>query len=194
MNLDKNQFKFIKELSPSEVFSLWEKGEGQLESWNKVAIEKGWDSWKDWRWHCFKSVKGDKASWNLYEIVNPNKSIPHFKIGPTQSWQKHFAEKNNHTFQDLIDEHIEWVKQNDGVQVQLKEFPQPSHMIALHFPDADQLVLFEGHHRSAAITLAKKMGEPLVFNSPLTISIAEMQPGDKKYLDEFLEKGSKKPE
>lgn len=192
--MNNQEFRFIKDISPEEVFSTWESAEGQMGSWQKVAREKGWDSWRDWRWYCFQSIKGDEREWKLDEILDPNESVPKFKIGPTQSWQKHFGEKNVHTFQDLIDQQGEWVEANDGVQRYLKDFPFEASMIALSFSHNDQLTLFEGHHRCAAITLAKYMKKPIQFKKPLKVMVAQMKEGDEIFIDEFLRRGTTKPD
>lgn len=43
------RIKLIRKCEWEEVFLLWYKNEGERENWNRLAKERGFASWADWR-------------------------------------------------------------------------------------------------------------------------------------------------
>ncbi len=183
---------FIKQLSADEVFSAWQAGEGQIDSWQQVAKEKGWESWKAWRGFCFDQIKGREREWKLYAITDPGEIIPQFLVGPTQSWQKHFDQPLVHTFADLLQTVPDWVKENDGVQRFISQYPTGAQMMGFYLEERDQVMLFEGHHRCAAVALGQAISHPVSFEESPKIAIAVIPQSDEYLLADFLKRGTTK--
>ncbi len=172
------QLRFIKLVAWDDVFSVWKANEGSDPVWQEFATkEKGFDSWEAWRGHQTSLFRAPEREWKLYELSDPNLLVPTFRIGPFQGWQKHFEEKNVHTFEDLVRDHRVWVQENVGVKARREQFPGGTQFIGLYFEDSGAIVLYEGHHRAAAIALAIAEGNPIVFTKPPTIALASI-PGD----------------
>jgi len=188
-----NGLKFIKETSWPEVFAVWKSGEGSDPHWHKVAFEHGFASWDDFRDHQAKQFDSENRVWAVYEIEEPNKVIPDFLLGPFRNWQKHFEEKNVHSFDDLVRAVPEWVANNAGIQARMNNFPEKTQFIGVYLKDEDKIVLLEGHHRCGAITLAVHNSNSLKLTENPTIALTILNKEDRKLLDVALEKGSINP-
>ena len=187
--------KFMKHSSWEEVFQKWKEDEGSIKAWQDFAVrEKGWGSWEEWRQHQASFIDAQNRKWDIYEILDPNKIIPNFRIGPFKSWQDNYseAEKNIHTFRDLVRDKTEWVMGNSGIKSMKDNFPPNSQFIGIYVEEDDIVVLFEGHHRVAATALSDFVGSPFEFEILPTIAMTSIRCLDKKYLDELLNKETRK--
>ncbi len=181
-------FRFLKKTNWADIFALWKATEGTDPVWQEFARrEKGWDSWEAWRGHSASLFGASERDWRLYEISSPNETIPKFRIGPFDGWQKHFEKKNVHTFEDLVHDHTAWVSQNIGVRSRLQQFPQPTQFIGVYLEQDDVVVLYEGHHRAAAIALAVHQGTPIHFEINPTIALTTVQGDASELLARLLE-------
>ena len=157
-----DNLKYIKDISWEEIFNTWYEREGSREEWQNFATEdKGWPDWKSWRKASADFIEADKRKWKLYEIENPNKFIPQCLIGPWKSWKKNFAEKNKHTFENLVLTCPDWVKDNEKVQQIKKNFPEKTQFIGIHFKEDGHFVIFEGSHRADDALLDEVRTTPL---------------------------------
>lgn len=173
-----NQLHFSKNVTWDDVFSVWKANEGTDPIWQEFAkTEKGWESWEAWRGYQASLFRASEREWKVYELTDPNALVPKFRLGPFQGWQKHFEEKNVHTVEDLVRDHRGWVEENTGIRSRRENFPQDTQFIGMYFQDSEAIVLYEGHHRAAAIALAIAEGQPLVFSQPPTIALTSI-PGD----------------
>ncbi len=156
--------------------------------WQNFATqEKGWESWEAWRGHQASLFEAEKRQWRLYEISSPNETIPRFRIGPFAGWQKHFEEKNVNTFEDLVREHMDWVSGNIGVRSRVDHFPQPTQFIGVYLEQDNVVVLYEGHHRAAAVAFAMHQGKPIEFRINPTIALTSVQGNASELLASLLE-------
>lgn len=195
--MGKNKFINIKGLQYKKkthwdkVFQLWEKHEGSQVSWQLVAREKGWESWKEWRGMWIKKINAQKREWFRYAILDPLKTVPRFRVGPSQSWQRNFlpTEQNQHTFATLIQRSP--YEKNPKVQAILKSFPSPTEFIGICLPD-QTIVMIEGHHRATALALAAQHNLSIPFDPLPTLALTFFKEEEKKLLDLLLHKGSLK--
>lgn len=189
------QLRFVKEVNWKEVFAVWRAAEGTDPVWQEFARrEKGWDSWEAWRGYQAELFGAGEREWKLYEIVSPGEVVPKFRMGPFQGWQKHFEEKNVDTFENLVREKTDWVAENIGVRSRLEQFPEPTQFIGVYLEDENVIVLYEGHHRAAAITLAAYQGKPIVFHTNPTIALTSVSGDARPFFDRLLEQGSGNPQ
>jgi len=189
-----NQLKYLNIVSWQEVFDVWKSNEGADPVWQAFAKnEKGWDTWEQWRGYQASILGADEREWKLYEILDPNQVVLKFLIGPFPGWQKHFEEKNTHTFEYLVSDKTEWVKENIGIKTRREHFPQQTQFIGLYLEDKQKIVMYEGHHRSAAISLAVFENDPIVFTSNPTIALTTITGDSSKLLDHLLVTKANKP-
>jgi len=175
------------------VWNIWKAYEGSDPVWQRFAVkEKGFESWDAWRRYQISFLKPETLQWCLYKIKKPMEFIPSMRLGPFRGWQKHFVEKNVKTFADLVDEQYDWVKENVGVKNRLENFPQKTQFIALYLKDEDVYVMYEGHHRATAISLAVNDGVDIDFTSLPTLAVAEIEYGGKRLMNRLLEIPRKK--
>jgi hypothetical protein len=193
--MDEKNFKYIRDITWDEVFQRWYEREGTREEWQKFAQEvKGWPDWKSWRSFSADHFGAKNRSWKLYEIKNPNEVIPKLIIGPWQGWQKHFKEKNVHTFEYLVRNCREWVEKNGKVTQIKNSFPEKTEFIGILIKKTDEMILFEGSHRAAAVALAQEIGKPIQFKNGPTIAITEVSQEERIAFNKMLDRGThKKP-
>ncbi|MBI4714021.1 hypothetical protein HY771_02440 [Candidatus Uhrbacteria bacterium] len=189
-----NHLKYLNDVSWQEIFNVWKSNEGLDPVWQAFAKnEKGWDTWEEWRGYQASILGASEREWKLFEILDPNQTVPKFLIGPFQGWQKLFEEKNIRTFEDLVHDKTEWVKENIGIKTRREHFPQPTQFIGLYIEDKQKIVMYEGHHRSAAISLAVFEHNPIVFTSNSTIVLTAIIGDSSKLLDYLLATKANKP-
>ena len=186
-----NDLQNKREINWPDIFLNWQKREGSRPEWQKVAREKGWNTWTEWRSNWVKLFRAEDRKWNQFTISNPLKAVPKFRVGPSGSWQKHFPgnKSNKYTFADLVKK--ESFVQNEKVYSILNNFPKTTEFIGLLLPD-NSIVIIDGHHRAAALALAAKQKKNIVFDQPLVIFLAKLGREEIKLLDVMLKRGSTK--
>ena len=186
---------FKKDISWEEVFAVWKAHEGEDPVWQQFAVqEKGWESWELWRRTHSEKINAKEKQWKLYEIENANDTIPQFRMGPFQGWQKHYEDKLVHTFADLDRDHAEWVAGNVGVKDRLANFPQGTQFIGMHLEDDDAVMLYEGHHRAAAVARAAHSDyQSIKFYTNPVIAMTTISKEEMPLLQEMLDSGTGRP-
>lgn len=182
---------FITETTWPSIFQSWREREGVREDWQQSAKNKGWQSWDEWRDAWVRNFGAQERKWLRYEILDPLTTVPSFRVGPSQSWQKHFpkTESLTHTFAELV-ERVSY-EQNDKVKSMLENFPDSTEFIGIYLPNKT-IMIIEGHHRATALALANKQGETILFNKLPTIALTVFEEGEEGLLESMLERGSNK--
>lgn len=179
---------FKQDTTWDKVFATWKAAEGAYPHWQALAQSRGYESWEAYRTERSEELTLQTHDWRIYMIDDPNRLLPQTILGPYTAWQAHFNKKIVHTFQDLIEQQLDWVVANDGIQRAKQEFPKESQFIGLYLESRDQIVLYEGHHRAAAITLALYEGAPLSFDTLPTMALTVFSKEDEALLLPSLEK------
>lgn len=191
---NKKGLHFKEKTTWKEVWNLWQDREGKREEWQKLAKEKGWQSWEKWRDAWVSNIGLQNREWERYIVNDPLSVIPTCLVGPTTSWQNFFSDKKllTHTFAELIEEKgfLDRGK-NNKIQAIQKQFPVETEFIGIVLSE-ERIMIIEGHHRAAAITLAKKQGTPLEFTSLPTIALTCFDDADYPLLEDMLRRGSGK--
>ena len=174
------------------VFEVWKNAEGSDPNWQRVAKEKGFESWEAWRRNSLSPLEPETREWEVYKIDDVMNTVPKFRVGPYPTWQNLFTKKNVHTFADLVTTQPEWVAHNRGVQSRANHFPESTQFIGVYLEDENVVVLIEGHHRATAVALAVAQGTPVQVNQKPTIALATMSGDEKTALEKILARGTGK--
>lgn len=150
MNLDKEQFEFIKPLIWDEVAEIWRNNEINEEHWKTYYGSKGHKSWQEWRKKYIDAYAALNKGWYLVKVKDPLASVPNFRGGNYKGWKDNFYEgKELPTFVEM--------KEHPAAGEFLKNFPKETTIIALNTDIG--IIIAEGMHRCAAITKATKEGK-----------------------------------
>ena len=181
---------FLKETSWDEVFKAWQEKESSRLEWQETAKMKGFETWEAWRSVWVEQIGAKDRSWSLYEIEDPIEALPEFLVGPTQSWQKPFKDelKLNSTFMALLGKMP--MQANKKISSIIEDFPVSTQFIGIKLADGRHMLL-EGHHRAAALTLAKNQNMDLKVPGKVTLALTQFKPGEEQLLQKMLERGSK---
>jgi len=172
----------IEKTSWEKIFNNWYQREGKRKEWDKVAKNKGWKNWKEWRKNWVRPLNLKTRKWAIYKVTP--KEVSSFLIGPTQSWQKHFPfkEQLKKSFKDLTK--IRSYKNNPKVRALLKSFPSKNNFIGIVMPNK-KIMLLEGHHRATALTLKPRQVK-------IEIALTKFTEKDTALLYKMLHLGSTK--
>lgn len=181
--------KFLRNSTWEEIFQVWKTHEGSDPAWIKFAREvKGWPDWETWRRHSVEKIQPEKRNWDIFEITDLESDIPTMLLGPYEGWQKFFASKNTASFEDLLKnpEAYEFFSKHEKILALFDNFPVNSQFIGLKREDSGKIVLIEGHHRAAAIVIARKNGVNISLPKSNTIAIALLAVSEIELLDKIL--------
>lgn len=189
--------ELIKPTTWNTVFAAWRSREANDPGWIKCATAvKGWPDWKSWRGFTAQQINAPARQWQIFQFTDPLAEIPEMLLGPFSSWQDGLARPNTLSFAQLFDQPDKYQKfsKNEKVRGLLATLPFPSQFIGLRRLDLNKIVCIEGHHRAAAITLAKLQKKPIDFDSvKMTLALADIPAGESRTLfDRVLARGSAK--
>src|SRR3989344_8050718 len=160
--------KHIKSITWDEALSAWEKEEAELPHWIQHYKERGFNSWRDWRADSIKAINPKELSWDLFEVLEPLKTVPEFYSGPFRAWiKKYYGGREMLKFGELAN-NIE-IQQDSNINEIIRKFPQESMLIGLLHNNA--IVVIEGLHRGCALAVANKTGVSI--DSKIFIACAE---------------------
>ncbi len=164
--------------------------------WIECATKiKGWPDWESWRSFTAKQIDAENRKWQIFEFSNPMEEIPAMLIGPYSNWKSRVANKNNTTFEELLNNHeqYEHFSKHNGILSILNGLPFATELIGLVRKDLNKVVCLEGHHCATAIALAKKQGRQIDFiNTPITIALTDLSVDDYQLFNAILERGTSK--
>ncbi len=189
-----NLLSIIGPISWDDVFAGWEAREAGNPSWVACARDKGFPDWASWRLGTAAFMGLPERAWSLYRIAAPSVVIPRLLVGPFGGWQAHCPAKNRTTFADLLAPGTPGeaaFRANSGVARVRRGLPFATQLIALQCEADNRLVCIEGHHRAAAITLARNDGEALPWDGiEVTIVIASVSSNEDGLFDRMLARGT----
>ncbi len=184
----------LRKINWTTVFANWKSRETSSESWVKLAKSKGWESWDQWRLHTTSQLQLELRKWQLYKFNDPYNQVPEMLIGPYQGWQKHFHEKNKHSFISAVQvaQFYNWASNHQGIKNISNNLPFTTEMIGLKKEDGT-IVCIDGSHRGAAIALVNKKGVNINFtHTSVNIALAEISDHELVLLDKALKRGTAK--
>ncbi|BBM83209.1 hypothetical protein [Candidatus Uabimicrobium amorphum] len=154
------QLSFIKNISWDEIIHTWKQDEVDQAFWQKIYKE--YPSWEAWREACLKKFALPKDDWKVYRIHDPVLFASMAYCGPFHTWFKHYSngefptekERERSTFGYIVPNSS--LKENPKINSIMHDFPQSSQVLGVS--DGHKFMLYEGHHRMSALTLAKEQG------------------------------------
>ncbi len=159
--------KYIKPLSWKEVFDTWRKSEAWQESWRDHWVERGFDSWDEWREAYSAPLHPETLSWELFRITDPVRDLPLFFGTPTKSWiEKAYDGETTRQFRDIA--HLPIIADNEKILDMKKNFPKETMLTGIVHDG--KIVLIEGMHRGAALAT---WNHQIPFSGDATIALAE---------------------
>lgn len=189
--------QLIKPMTWEEVFQIWTENEANNPGWVHCATKiKGWPDWESWRRYSAGLLKLDTREWGLYSFSDPMTEVPEMLVGPFMGWQKNLPEKNVLCFKDFLEvpEKYEQFHDHEGVIRIMNAMPFSSTLTGLVRADNLEVLCVEGHHRAAALALAKKLGRVIKFrDEKITLAMAALPKEELYLLDKALEIGTQKP-
>ncbi|MBD3360046.1 MAG: hypothetical protein GF365_05070 [Candidatus Buchananbacteria bacterium] len=158
MDISKD-FKLIKHLAWDDVFEIMRQNEDYPGShWISLWQKRGFNSWQEWRMTYVKRFKLDRLDWQLYEIIEPIKTVPQLCGGSFTSWVKRFYQgEDNPSFAKLA-EHPE-IQAHHGIIQFMDNFPKNTIISGVIL--GDKIIIVEGMHRCAALALASLQGQKI---------------------------------
>jgi hypothetical protein len=150
--MDGKQIKLIRKCEWEEVFLTWYQNEGQDPHWAKLAQERGYASWADWRIKGYARRFGcEKTEWGFYEVLNPSKIILDWYGGPFRTWiEKYYGGKKTKSFAMLAA--MPEIANLFKLRSIIKKYPEQSIITALQL-DNGQIFVIEGMHRACALSV-----------------------------------------
>ena len=164
MDLDKEQFEFVKPLSWEEVLGIWRNNEAGEVHWKEYYESKGFKSWEDWRQKYVDAYAALNKNWYLVKVKDPILSVPNFRGGNYKGWKENIYEgRELPAFGEM--------KEHPAAAGFLENLPKETTIIALNTEIG--IVIAEGMHRCAAITKAAKDGIQL--DMDLYVAMADIK-------------------
>ena len=163
------RFKIIRKLSWEEVFLFWYQNEGESESWNELARERGYASWAEWRLKGYaERFECASADWGLYEVSEPAKVFSSFYGGPFRTWiEKYYKGEKIKTFAELAKDSE--IRKKEAVQSMQKSFPSDKVICCLDVQG--KIFVIEGMHRACALGVMNLKGQDL--DQPLLVAVGK---------------------
>ncbi len=81
MELNKEQFEFIRPLTWNEVFEIWRNNEVNEPHWKEYWVSKGFKSWEEWRSKYLDAYAALNKGWYLIRVKELLTSVPNFRGG-----------------------------------------------------------------------------------------------------------------
>ena len=167
---DKNiRLKLIKNLSWPEVFAIWRQNEAYNGShWHAHYKSRGFKTWEAWRLSYVQPFGLAKLNWQLFTIIEPQKTVPLFCGGPFRSWvEKYYQGQVQPTFAELAKN--PQIKNHLGILDFMKNFPNQTTITGIILNG--QITILEGMHRCCALALATNQG--LNIDTKVKIALAQ---------------------
>jgi len=166
------QIKLIRQYEWEEVFLSWYKNEGERESWNQLAKERGFASWAEWRLKGYaRRFECEKAKWGFYEVSNPSEAVLNWFGGPFRTWiERHYDGEKTKSFSELASRSD--IINHTAVRSMMENYPKESVISALKLSDG-RIFVVEGMHRTCALAVMAKERKP--FSGKLVFAIGNSQ-------------------
>jgi len=165
-----SRIKFIRNCHWEEVFLLWYKNEGENPDWIKLAQDKGYASWADWRLNeHVKRFDCVNKQWALYETSNPSQVVVKWSGGPFSTWvERYYDGQQSRKFSELAQR--EDIQSINKIKRLIGDYPKDSVITAIE-KEGGEMIVIEGMHRCCALALMAQRDLP--FSDKLIFAIGK---------------------
>lgn len=171
----------IRPLSWQETFGFWRDSEGSSLHWLRLARDRGFDSWAEWRLAYAPPFRLPERAWNLYRVADPLREVPRFRGGPFKGWiERTYGDAGAMPQFRVIAERLTDI-QRGYVRKLMADFPNETTVIGVRTDDG--IVIIEGTHRCCAI--AKAASEGAAIETDLHIALGSCLPGGLPIVGKF---------
>lgn len=153
-------FEYEGDVEWRDIFSIWKSYEAYQKDWQKHWLERGFESWDDWRNNYIAPLEPEKHHWKIYRIKNANQDVPLIYAVPSRGWQeKCYAGQKTKMIKDILTHPT--VAENEKVKSMIENFPYQTMLTGII--NKERVVLIEGMHRALALAQMKNIkGDVLI--------------------------------
>ncbi|MEF3692517.1 MAG: hypothetical protein V3574_05695 [Candidatus Moraniibacteriota bacterium] len=145
-------FEYAGGIKWSEIFSIWKSYEAYQKDWEAHWLERGFESWDDWRNNYVAPLEPEKCLWKVYRIIKPNEDVNLIYGVPSRGWQeKCYQGEKTKMIGDILTHQT--VAENKKVKSIIKNFPYQTMLTGVI--NEGKIVLIEGMHRALALAQIK---------------------------------------
>ena len=144
-------------ISWQEVEDEWKKSEDN-EIWHDFFVEKGFQTWEDWRWARVQMLNLPNREWAIRNLENPIEAVKKMYCDLTTRWKEFCPTLEGSKFEHLVNH--EFFVNHKRVNEIRRNFPENTQLIGLQ--NHDQVIIFDGHHRATALAGMDNSKTPLV--------------------------------
>lgn len=171
MPIKADELIFLRDTTWAEVLEVWRTREE--ENWRPHYEARGFKTWSDWRMRYNEIFSLPSRTWSLYQVINPAITLPKCLVGAYRGWKRYYPEGVDvATFSELA------ARPELGANETVVKLSQalPAHRQLIAFRLGDELVIRDGTHHSAAISLATLDQLPVMGET--TIALADFEPDE----------------
>jgi len=165
-----NQYKsleYVHDIEWSDIFSVWRAYEAYQACWREHWIERGFDSWDEWRNNYILPLSPESKEWKIYKIKDL-KMIGEFYGVPSRGWiKKCYNGEITKKLGDILDHPM--IKDNKKIDAIMKNSPYQTMLTGI--VNDGKIVLVEGMHRVCALALMAK--DDVKYSGDIVIALAE---------------------
>ncbi|HBI16669.1 MAG TPA: hypothetical protein DDY52_00715 [Candidatus Moranbacteria bacterium] len=148
--------EFEREIEWRDIFAAWRVSEAYQKDWKNHWIERGFESWDDWRENYIAPLEPEKHLWKIYRINNPLQDVNLMYGVPSRGWQeKCYAGETTKTIKEILNHPV--VMENEKVKLIMNNFPFQTMLTGVIHEN--KIVLVEGMHRALALAQIDNKGK-----------------------------------
>lgn len=141
-------FKYEGDIEWKDIFSVWRAYEAYQEDWQRHWLDRGFESWDDWRKNYIAPLEPEKNLWKIYRITEPIRDINLIYGVPSRGWQeKCYEGEETKMIGDILMHPV--VLGNEKVKSIIGNFPFQTMLTGIIYKD--KIILIEGMHRALAL-------------------------------------------
>lgn len=141
-------FEYEGDIEWRDIFSVWRSYEAYQQDWKKHWMERGFESWDDWRENYVAPLEPEKLSWKVYRINDPIQDINLIYGVPSRGWQeKCYGGEKTKMIKDILAHTI--IIENEKIKSIMRNFPYQTMLTGI--VNKERIILIEGMHRASAL-------------------------------------------
>ncbi len=154
-----------------DIVKAWQKDEEKPNS-KSVFMQSVQQDWLDWRNEIIVPLHLDQLEWTAFTIKEPARTVPRFRGGPFEPWQRlYYGDKQTPTFEEIAANPVTDVQTRDKF-VDILSSPEP--IILVGIIKDNEVYVVEGMHRCVAIALAASRGQVIANSVQISLAVSDL--------------------